>query len=119
MDAVAISPIRLVATAIAVSSTVGSSVPDGRRPDVAEQHRGVGEEDRVELAPLGGPGEPLEVGDVGVGVRVALRQPPGGLVVPGAHQERVQMQRTSLIRKGGLIMGIVQSETEERDADVA
>jgi hypothetical protein len=32
VDAVAISPIRLVAAAMAVSSTVGSSAPEGRRP---------------------------------------------------------------------------------------
>ncbi len=32
VDAVAISPIREVAAAIAVSSTVGSSEPAGRRP---------------------------------------------------------------------------------------
>ena len=40
VDAVAIRPIRLVAIAIAVSSTVGSIAPEGRRP-MSPQSTGV------------------------------------------------------------------------------
>ena len=60
--------------------------------DVAVQYWRVREEDRVERSAFRGPGKPLEVGDVGPGEAVAFRQPPRGFVVPGAHEERVQVQ---------------------------
>nr|BFE73395.1 hypothetical protein GCM10020092_066960 [Actinoplanes digitatis] len=66
--------------------------PGRAAPDLVPEHRPVGEEERVELAPLGDAGQVLVVLDVDLGVRVALRQPPRGLVVPDTHQERVQVK---------------------------
>jgi hypothetical protein len=61
-------------------------------PDVAPQGQPVGEEDRVEPAPLGDLGETLVVADVGDVGGGGARVPPGRLVVPDAHQKGVQMQ---------------------------
>jgi hypothetical protein len=61
-------------------------------PDVALQRQAVGQEHRIEPAPLGDLGKVLEMPDVGQPPRVGAGMTPGRLVVPHAHQEGVEVQ---------------------------
>jgi hypothetical protein len=66
--------------------------------DVAVKLRLVREEERVERAAFSNPGEVRVVRHISGRQRIAFRQPPRRLVVPGTHQERVQVQLTSTHR---------------------
>jgi hypothetical protein len=61
-------------------------------PGVPPQRGPVGQEDRVEGTALGDLGQVRPVPDVEAGERVAAGKPPRRLVVPAAHQERVEVE---------------------------
>jgi hypothetical protein len=73
-------------------------IPIGLEPDawrlryVLCERELVGDENRVELRRLRPPGQILVVADIGQRQRRRSRMPPGGLVVPAAVNEEVQVQ---------------------------
>ena len=88
----AISPIRLVATAMAASTVIGSSQVRARLGDILAERQLVGEEDRIEQRRLCPLGQILVIADVGQRQRRGRRMPPGRLVMAAAVDEQVQVQ---------------------------